>query len=111
MNRNSSLIIYGTPFCQLDSLHWKLDFSGIGGFVAKPRQRGPPKPVVQGPVTEDGQPPVLIKELPPPSELDLSGEGLPADPAASATKKKIVKKVRKKGVIEDTYPVYLQVRK
>lgn len=79
---------------------------GIGGFSVKPRQRGPPKPVVYGPVTADGQPPVLLKELcSPPPDMDASGEGLPSDP----TKKKIVRKLKKKGIIEDTYPSYLQV--
>ena len=35
-------------------------YAGIGGFIAKPRQRAPPKVVVYGPITADGQPPVLI---------------------------------------------------
>lgn len=77
---------------------------GIGGFTAKPRSRPVPKPVVYGPSTEDGQPPVLLKELSSPApDLDASGEGQLSGPA----KKKIVRK--KKGIIEDTYPSYLQV--
>ena len=79
---------------------------GIGGFVAKPRVRAPPKPVVYGPVTADGQPPILHKDQSAFSpEMDGAGEGAGADPS----KKRFVRKLRKKGIIEDTYPMYLQV--
>jgi len=74
-------------------------FAGIGGFVAKPRQRPPTKivMVVQGPYTADGQPPA------PPTDA-AAAEGVSVD-----GKKKIVRKMRKKGQIEDAYPSYLQV--
>lgn len=84
-------------------------FSGIGGFIAKPRQhRAPPKLLVQGPATEDGQPPVLLTEE---SAAPSADSELTADNAESALalKKKKSRKPRKKGVIEDTYPSYLQV--
>lgn len=80
--------------------------SGIGGFIAKPRQpRGPPKLVVHGPATEDGQPPMLQAEE---SAAPAADSELPADNSDNAKKKKS-RKPRKKGVIEDTYPSYLQV--
>lgn len=86
---------------------------GIGGFIAKPRQiRGPPKLVVHGPHTADGQPPVLLTSEgtsgTPAGEADISSAQDPNDAAAA---KKTKRKQRKKGVIEDTYPVYLQVWK
>lgn len=84
-------------------------FAGIGGFIAKSRQvKGPPKLVIQGPHTADGHPPVL--------QSADGTSGTPAgevesapflDPNEAASKKK--RKQRIKGIIEDTYPVYLQV--
>lgn len=80
---------------------------GIGGFIHKPRQqRAPAKPVVQGPVTADGQAPVLltsssVNNADPEATNDSTDQNVP--------QKKKARKIRKKGIIEDTYPIYLQV--
>ena len=83
---------------------------GIGGFIAKPRQqRGPPKLVVQGPHTADGQPPILLTaEVPAGASTGDSDAAAMLDSNEVAAKKK-PRKLRKRGIIEDTYPVYLQV--
>lgn len=64
--------------------------------------------LVFGPLTSDGQPPILLKELAAPSSVEGEADSLNTDP--NSAKKKIIRKPKKKGIIEDTYPMYLQVR-